>query len=199
MPIDRTDLAIIELLQEDGRRPVADMARLLGISGTTVQRRIDRLTEDGVIRIMALAQEPLVGLPVQVVLAIRASLSQVQNVQEMLAAQEEVVWVAWTTGAADLLVEAFFHSHDHLREFLQERLAQVPGLERVDTNVVLSLGKSVHKIETMVRFNDRLRSDARQLERVGASTSTIAGASISGNGHGSGHSHGTGTGGEEML
>ena len=77
MTIDRTDLAIIDLLHEDGRRPVADMARLLGISGTTVQRRIERLTEDGVIRIMALAQEPLLGLPVQVVLAIKVQLPYV--------------------------------------------------------------------------------------------------------------------------
>ena len=41
--IDETDRALLALLAADARRPVADLARRLGLARTTVQARIDRL------------------------------------------------------------------------------------------------------------------------------------------------------------
>lgn len=153
--IDDLDRTIIELLQADGRRPVTDMARELGVSATTVQRRIDRLIEDGVIRIIALAQASLVGYPVHVVFGITAQLDRIAEIEEALAAEDEVVWAAWTTGSFDVIAEAFFRSNDHLRGFIQQRLAKIPGIIRVENTTVLSLGKNVHKLDTVVRINGR--------------------------------------------
>lgn len=153
--IDDLDRAIIELLQEDGRRPVTEMARALDVSGTTVQRRIDRLIADGIIRIIALAQASLVGLPVHVIFGITAQVDCIASIEEALAAEDEVIWVAWTTGSFDLIAEAFFRSNDHLRRFIQTRLARIPGIIRVENTTVLSLGKNVHKIDTVVRVDKR--------------------------------------------
>ena len=48
-PVDPTDLAIIDLLQEDGRRTFGDIGARVGLSSPAVKRRIDRLEEAGVI------------------------------------------------------------------------------------------------------------------------------------------------------
>jgi Lrp/AsnC family transcriptional regulator, leucine-responsive regulatory protein len=47
--LDGTDLEIIELLEQDSRRPLADIGRLVSLSAPAVKRRMDRLEELGVI------------------------------------------------------------------------------------------------------------------------------------------------------
>ncbi|HEY2983270.1 MAG TPA: Lrp/AsnC family transcriptional regulator [Jatrophihabitantaceae bacterium] len=47
--MDGTDLEIIDLLQTDARRSLADIARQVSLSAPAVKRRIDRLEERGVI------------------------------------------------------------------------------------------------------------------------------------------------------
>src|SRR5687768_15673500 len=49
MPISEKDRALLSLLAENARMPVAELARRLGLSRTTVQARIERLEADGVI------------------------------------------------------------------------------------------------------------------------------------------------------
>lgn len=48
--LDETDLEILRLLVEDGRRPFSDIAERVGVSGPTVSDRVDRLVEEGVIK-----------------------------------------------------------------------------------------------------------------------------------------------------
>ncbi|MEO0327751.1 MAG: Lrp/AsnC family transcriptional regulator [Pseudomonadota bacterium] len=48
--MDKTDRAILGLLQEDSTLPVADIARRVGLSTTPCWRRIQRMEEDKVIR-----------------------------------------------------------------------------------------------------------------------------------------------------
>jgi DNA-binding Lrp family transcriptional regulator len=47
--IDGTDEALLRLLRDDARRPVAELARALGLSRTTVQSRLERLERSGII------------------------------------------------------------------------------------------------------------------------------------------------------
>lgn len=49
MTIDAKDRALIALLRENGRTPTAELARRLGLSRTTVQSRIERLENSGII------------------------------------------------------------------------------------------------------------------------------------------------------
>lgn len=48
--MDRTDKAILAILQQDATLPVADIARKVGLSTTPCWRRIQKLEEDKVIR-----------------------------------------------------------------------------------------------------------------------------------------------------
>ena len=47
--LDGTDLEIVALLEQDGRRPLADIGRRVSLSAPAVKRRMDRLEELGVI------------------------------------------------------------------------------------------------------------------------------------------------------
>ena len=60
MQIDDTDRALLALLQENARLPVATLARRMGLARSTVQARLDRL-EDTHRSVIAAAYENLAG------------------------------------------------------------------------------------------------------------------------------------------
>lgn len=56
--MDRTDKAILAILQQDATLPVADIARKVGLSTTPCWRRIQKLEEDKVIRTRVAILDP---------------------------------------------------------------------------------------------------------------------------------------------
>ena len=63
--LDQTDRSIVQLLQTDGRRSNVDMARELGLSESTIRKRLERLLSDGELRIASFLNPALVGFPTQ--------------------------------------------------------------------------------------------------------------------------------------
>ena len=69
--LDDVSRAIIEQLQEDGRRPYARIATAVGLSEAAVRQRVQRLLDAGVMQIVAVtdplqlgfAREAMVGDP----------------------------------------------------------------------------------------------------------------------------------------
>src|SRR5579885_2255980 len=51
--LDEIDLRIVQLLQENGRRSNSDIARQIGVSEPTVRKRIERLVQDRIIKVVA--------------------------------------------------------------------------------------------------------------------------------------------------
>ena len=61
--IDKTDIKIVNLLLEDGRIPASEIARRIGdISERAVRYRIERMVEEGVIRVSAIVSPQAFGL-----------------------------------------------------------------------------------------------------------------------------------------
>lgn len=152
---DDLDLRIIGALQVDGRRPVVDIARELGVSKSTVQRRLDALIRDRVIMITPYADSAKLGLSIHVQLNLSVDLAQYQEVLDAVVELDEVRWVAVTTGPADIIAEAFFASPEHLHQFLKQRLATIPGITGVATSVILSIEKFTFHWEAMRRLAER--------------------------------------------
>src|SRR5258708_9807311 len=62
--LDELDLRIIGQLQDDGRKPTAEIARALCVPRTTVARRIERLVREKIATIGVFANRPKIALPV---------------------------------------------------------------------------------------------------------------------------------------
>ena len=64
MHIKDSDRQLINLLKQDGRMPISDMARKLGIARTTAQKRLNQLEARGVIQgyTVKLADDELSGV-----------------------------------------------------------------------------------------------------------------------------------------
>jgi len=86
--MDKTDRAILSILQEDATLPVADIARKVGLSTTPCWRRIQKLEEDKVIRKRVAILDPVsVNAGVSVFVSIKTD----QHNEEWLKRFSEVI------------------------------------------------------------------------------------------------------------
>jgi DNA-binding Lrp family transcriptional regulator len=139
--VDDLDLRIIAELEVDGRRPVVEIARVLGVPNSTVQRRLEALIRNRVIMIAPFADSAKLGLPIHVHLNLNVDLAFYQEVLEAVVALAEVRWVAVTTGPADVVAEGFFASPEHLHQFIKTKLAPIRGITKVETAIILNVAK----------------------------------------------------------
>jgi Lrp/AsnC family transcriptional regulator, regulator for asnA, asnC and gidA len=139
--LDNLDRGIIHLLRQDGRRPYADIARLVHVTEATVAKRVDRLLGAGALLIIAHVNWPVVGLPFHVSISIKARRGRVLEVGSRLAAMANVAYVGYTTGDFDVSAEVFLRDSGSLLEFLNVDIAAVPWVESTETWHVLHTEK----------------------------------------------------------
>ncbi|MFQ6077159.1 MAG: Lrp/AsnC family transcriptional regulator [Candidatus Bathyarchaeia archaeon] len=146
-PIDYLDREIIAILQRDGRTTNTEMARQLGVAEGTIRRRMDRLIDEGVVKIAAVTEPYKVGMGVVALINLDVELPSLEEVAEKLVQMQCVRVVAYTTGSHDILVEALFPSQEDLLEFLKDKLGRIPGIRKTQTSIVLRLLKRSYEWE----------------------------------------------------
>ena len=137
---DDVSKAIIEQLQEDGRRPYAAIGKAVGLSEAAVRQRVQRLLDGGVMQIVAVTDPLQVGFTRQAMIGIRAE-GDTQLVADRLAEMPEVDYVVITAGGFDLLVEVVCEDDDHLLDLVSTRIRTMPGVVSTETFVYLKLNK----------------------------------------------------------
>jgi len=141
------DKAIIEQLQEDGRRPFTAVADAVGLSEAAVRQRVKKLVDSGVIQIVAVADPLRVGFTLMALVAVRVE-GSVTKTADALAAVPEVIYVVMTAGSYDLLIEIVCADHDHLLELLNETIRVIPGVTRTETFTYLRVVKETYSYGT---------------------------------------------------
>ena len=141
MDLDRIDRQIIALLQEHGRRANADIARLIKVSESTVKNRINRLIDNGILRILAVLNPQVLGYHSDVLVGIRVAQGKLKEVGNALKAMNEVVYLGYITGRYDILIEVVLRDPDELFHFLRERLLEIPGIISTETFYVMRTEK----------------------------------------------------------
>lgn len=141
--LDRVSKAIIEQLQQDGRRPYAAIGKAVGLSEAAVRQRVQRLLESGVMQIVAVTDPLTVGFSRQAMIGIKAE-GDLETVADTLAAMIEVDYVVITAGSFDLLVEVVCENDDHLLEVLNKRIRAIPGVRATESFVYLKLHKQTY-------------------------------------------------------
>src|SRR3954467_8804274 len=102
--LDDVSKAIIEQLQTDGRRSYAEIGKAVGLSEAAVRQRVQKLTDAGVMQVVAVTDPMQLGFYRQAMVGIRAS-GDTRLLADRLAALAEVDYVVLTAGSFDILVE----------------------------------------------------------------------------------------------
>lgn len=115
--VDETDRRILDLLRQDGRRTVSDIAKRVNLSPAPVKRRIDRLEETGVIAgYTVVLDHKKVGPSIEAYTELRfVGDTDVDDILAMAAEQPEVQEVVAIAGDPDALVHVRADDVEHLQ------------------------------------------------------------------------------------
>jgi len=138
--LDKTAKAIIEQLQQDGRRSYAAMGKAVGLSEAAVRQRVQKLLEAGVVQIVAVTDPQQVGFSRQALIGVRSQ-GDMTVIAERLSELPEVDYVVLTAGSFDLLVEVVCEDDEHLLDLLSSRIRSIDGVLSTETFVYLKLHK----------------------------------------------------------
>jgi len=141
--LDDVSKAIIEQLQDDGRRSYGAIGQAVGLSEAAVRQRVQRLIDAGVMQIVAVTDPMQVGFPRAAMIGI----SVTGNLDAAAAAIEnlpEVNYLVICAGSFDILAEVVAEDDDHLLRVLNDSIRSVPGVTRTETFVYLKLRKQIY-------------------------------------------------------
>jgi Lrp/AsnC family transcriptional regulator for asnA, asnC and gidA len=141
--LDEVSKAIIEQLQQDGRRSYAAIGKVVGLSEAAVRQRVQRLTESGVMQVVAVTDPMQLGFARQAMVGIRAR-GELETVAEALSELQEVDYVVITAGTYDILAEVVAESDDHLLELISLKIRTIPNVESTETFMYLKLQKQTY-------------------------------------------------------
>jgi len=142
-PLDDVSKAIIEQLQEDGRRPYAAIGKAVGLSEAAVRQRVQRLQDSGVMQIVAVTDPMQVGFARAAMIGIRVD-GDAEKVADQLASMPEVDYLVVTAGSFDVLAEVVAEDDDHLLEVINRKIRAIPGVRSTETYVYLKLRKQIY-------------------------------------------------------
>ena len=138
LPVDAISRSIVDQLREDGRRSYAEIGKAVGLSEAAVRQRVQKLTDAGVIRIVALTDPQQLGLTRQAMIGVTVS-GDVRVVADALAAIPAVDYVVMTAGTFDLLAEVVCEDDEELVELLNGRIRGLEGVVSTETFVYLKV------------------------------------------------------------
>jgi DNA-binding Lrp family transcriptional regulator len=143
MDLPQSHLDLIPFLAQDGRATAADMARALGRSPATVQRQLNRLLAGKVLSFRCEIAQKYSGYPITCQWFANVPPGQHEAAAAELRSFRNVRLSASITGPTNFVIVMWLHS---LSDVLNAELAlqqRIPGIELVESVVVLSAAKRV--------------------------------------------------------
>jgi Lrp/AsnC family transcriptional regulator for asnA, asnC and gidA len=141
--LDDTDKAIVRALQRDGRLAYSHLGALVGLSEAASRQRVNRLTERGVMQIVAVTDPAKIGLPVQAMIGINVE-GNIDVIAEKLAGIEQFEYVVIAAGRYDILAEVVCSDTDDLLRVVNDHVRVVPGVRATEILTYLKLVKQTY-------------------------------------------------------
>jgi DNA-binding Lrp family transcriptional regulator len=138
--LDATDRKILELLQDDGRRTVRDIARLVSLTPAPVRRRIDRLEAMGVIAsYTAVLNYAKMGPALEAITELRfAGDVDIDHIAAFARTLPEIEEILILAGDPDALVRIRVDNVHHLQRVVNQLRSSANGVVGTKTLIVLA-------------------------------------------------------------
>lgn len=158
--VDEVDAAILRVLMEDGRKPYRQIAKLVGVSTPTVESRVRRMFETGLIKKIApVIDTDKIHVGNLAVLVMKADPSKLPEICAKLTQMEEVRNAYVSTGDTNLVARVFLNSLKELEEFLSNKISKIDGVEIVSTRMIMRLIKDEQGVIVGPGLGVRLNCD----------------------------------------
>jgi DNA-binding Lrp family transcriptional regulator len=137
-PVDDLDARMIALLHDEPRIGLMEVARRLGVARGTVQARLAKLTERGVVRGFGPELDPhQMGYPLMAFVFLQITQGRLQDAVAVLDQVPEVLEATATSGPSDLLCRIVARDTEHLQDIVN-RILSNPAIRRSTSYIALS-------------------------------------------------------------
>jgi len=138
LDLDKTDVKILEVLDENARLSVRKIAARVGVSPVTVLNRIKRIENAGIIKkYSAQLDYDKLDYEQQAIIELRVSNGKHFEVEKKIASNPNVCAVYDVTGEYDSMVIARFKNRKSLDSFIKN-LQIVDFVEKTYTRMILN-------------------------------------------------------------
>jgi Lrp/AsnC family transcriptional regulator for asnA, asnC and gidA len=137
--LDELDNEIIQLLTENGRMPIGDMAKKLKVTSPTVRNRIKRLEKKGIFKVSGLINPEfhkemitaLVGMSIR-------SEGKMDQILEKISSLSNVAWAGVVTGRYDIIAEVVcIGGRDELYRFTTQTILAIGNVIRSEAFIIM--------------------------------------------------------------
>ena len=141
--MDEIDRVILRLLQEDGRTPLSEIGRFLGMSRTAVRYRMRELERRGLIRGYTVNIDPLsLDSVIYTKILLKVKPYNIPTCVKEMGRHKEVVELLRLSGGHTLHATAVFRSPQHLNNYIMTKLDTLPIENYEVLNVVQSIKRT---------------------------------------------------------
>ncbi len=150
--LDETDIAILRLLQSDGRITNADLARKVQLSPPSILQRVRKLEEAGLVdRYVAILSAPRLGYHITVYAQVSLQLHQdkpIEAFRQAITTIPEVLECYHVSGEFDFLLKILVEDMNAYEALVREKLSTIKGVGKIQSCFVL--GTSKHTTEVIL-------------------------------------------------
>lgn len=155
--LDKIDLKILQVLQENGRLTNVELSERVALSPSPCLRRLKQLEDAGVIqRYAALLSPTAIELGLQAF--IRVTLNKAgggrEKFDDAVQAWPEILSCFALTGETDYMLHAFFVDMEHFSHFVLEILLNQEGVQDARSSFVLREVKKTTALPLNHLYND---------------------------------------------
>ena len=140
-PLDKLDMRILSMLQNDGRISYVDLADKVGLSSTPCIERVKRLEKDGYIESYHARLNPeLLGFNLLVFVEISLSYQSPDAFKRFSAAIRQLPYILechLVSGDCDYLIKARIKGMSEYRALLGDMLLTLPGVTNSKSYIVM--------------------------------------------------------------
>jgi Lrp/AsnC family leucine-responsive transcriptional regulator len=135
--LDKIDKQILELLQEDGKITIREIAEKTEMSQTAIRSRIQKLEETLIKKYVAIVDCRQLGYREMVMASLRVnSANPLEKLKTHIEQMEKIKYAYIITGEYPLFIMAKCLDHNDSMSLI-ETLRNLPGVEEVKTQIVL--------------------------------------------------------------
>ncbi len=135
--IDDVDREILDLIQNDGKLTIKEIADKVDKSPTAVRSRLQRLERDYVKKYVALIDCRHLGYREMVMASLRVnSQKPIEQIKAKIESMDKIKYGYVVTGEYPLFIMAKCLDHQDSMKLI-EKLRNLPGVEEVKTQIVL--------------------------------------------------------------
>ena len=136
--MDDKDKKIIELLMENARMPFTEIAKKLGVTETTVRKRVEEMEKKGIIKKYTIEVNPeKLGYRTVTILGMDVEPRYLLEAAKKLAELEETQWVATSTGDHMLMCEIWAKDAEDLMKILTNKVGKIKGVKDLCPAIIM--------------------------------------------------------------